>query len=146
MASTLPSGVLRMLVLCTTTTKGSFCCPHGCGWQWLQVYLHYSQLPRFCFWWRSIPNMFSLRSFGDERSKEVQLPQPELLPYGETTFLYFFTGDDAFSLRTWMIKPYLHRQQRVDQRVFNYYLSRSQSTVENAFGILSARFFDNFLS
>ena len=51
-----------------------------------------------------------------------------------------FTGDDAFDLRIFMQKPYGHRAIALEERIFNYRLSRARRVVENAFGILSNRF------
>ena len=49
-------------------------------------------------------------------------------------------GDDAFALRTWMMKPFPSRSLSIPQRVFNYRLSRARRVSENAFGILAHRF------
>ena len=52
-----------------------------------------------------------------------------------------FVGDDAFPLRRDLLRPYSRsRQLSQTQKVFNYRLSRARRCVENAFGLLVARF------
>lgn len=51
-----------------------------------------------------------------------------------------FIGDEAFSLCNNFLKPFLTRLLNYKWQIFNYRLSWAWSTVENAFGILSARF------
>ncbi|XP_046863169.1 putative nuclease HARBI1 [Xenia sp. Carnegie-2017] len=53
---------------------------------------------------------------------------------------YFLLGDEAFALNVNLMKPYPHRSAMGDEKVFNYRLSRARRIVENAFGILCARF------
>lgn len=52
---------------------------------------------------------------------------------------YFFLGDDIFPLKTWLIKPYPGRNLTEEEKIFNYRLSRCRCVIENAFGILAAR-------
>ena len=70
----------------------------------------------------------------------LNLPAPRPLPGDDRPLPYFIIGDDAFALRTWMMKPYSHRNLHHDERIFNYRLSRARRIVENAFGILANRF------
>lgn len=68
------------------------------------------------------------------------VPQSEPLPNDDQPVPYHFVGDDAFALRTWMMKPFSHRSQVLRERIYSYRLSRARRVVENAFGILSQRF------
>lgn len=53
---------------------------------------------------------------------------------------YVMVADDAFALRTHMMKPCGSGNLTQKQRVFNYRLSRARRVVENAFGIMCSRF------
>lgn len=70
----------------------------------------------------------------------LALPPHTALPGDDRPVPHFLIGDDAFPLRTWMMKPYSTRYLTDDERIFNYRLSRARRVVENAFGILANRF------
>jgi hypothetical protein len=84
--------------------------------------------------------------FNDSDLKQVLedgdagMPPPEPLPADDRPMPYFLIGDDAFALKTWMMKPFSTRRLTVQERIFNYRLSRARRIVENAFGILANRF------
>ncbi|XP_050314914.1 putative nuclease HARBI1 [Anthonomus grandis grandis] len=52
----------------------------------------------------------------------------------------FLVGDDAFPLKHYLLKPYSKNALTVDEKIFNYRLSRARRIVENGFGILVSRF------
>jgi len=67
------------------------------------------------------------------------IPAPHPLPNDDRPMPYHFIADDAFALRTWLIKPFSHRSQEKREMLFSYRLSRARRVVENAFGILAHR-------
>ena len=70
----------------------------------------------------------------------IGVPAPDPLTHDDQPTPYFLIGDDAFPLRTWLMKPFSQRQLNHEKRIFNYRLSRARRIVENAFGILANRF------
>ena len=53
---------------------------------------------------------------------------------------YVVVADDAFPLKSYMMKPFAQRGLSKEHRTFNYRLRRALRVVENAFGILANRF------
>lgn len=64
----------------------------------------------------------------------IELPPPSPLPGGDPDVLlpYVLVGDDAFPLSHYMLKPHSKRDLTVDQRIFNYRLSRARKRVRNS--------------
>ena len=71
------------------------------------------------------------------QDETIKLPPPEPLPNDTEDTPYFFIGDDTFSLRQHMLKPFSARYLDNDQLVFNYRLSSARRVVENLFGIMA---------
>ena len=53
---------------------------------------------------------------------------------------FVFVADDAFTLRTYMIKPYPSTNLHQTKVICNYRISCARRVIENSFGILASRF------
>lgn len=65
---------------------------------------------------------------------------PKALPGREMLVPHVFIADDAFALRPNLMKPFPGRDLLASQRIHNYRLSRGRRSIENTFGIMSAKF------
>lgn len=69
----------------------------------------------------------------------LNVPGPTKLPNSNKITPLFFVGDNAFPLRTNLMRPYPGLLLETKKDAFNYRLSRARRVIENAFGILSTR-------
>ncbi|XP_030758575.1 putative nuclease HARBI1 isoform X2 [Sitophilus oryzae] len=70
----------------------------------------------------------------------LNIPNERPLPGRSTAVPFVFVADDAFALQPHIMKPFAFRNQSIQERIFNYRLSRARRIIENVFGICSARF------
>jgi hypothetical protein len=73
-------------------------------------------------------------------NKTLNIPHDSPLPGKNDPIPYFMIGDEAFPLRSYLMKPFPNRHLTHEQRIFNYRICRARRIVENAFGILASRF------
>ncbi|KAI8122027.1 Protein ALP1-like [Lucilia cuprina] len=73
------------------------------------------------------------------RSENLNFPADTILPNSEVMFPYYLVGDAAFPLKSYIMRPYLGLLLCDEKQNFNKRLSRARRTIENAFGILTAR-------
>ena len=67
-----------------------------------------------------------------------QLPIPKAEPFMDDGPLpYYFLGDEAYPLRTDLLRPYPGRALTPDRRIHNYRHSRGRRIIECAFGIMT---------
>lgn len=70
----------------------------------------------------------------------LNIPEGKLLPERQVNVSYVIVGDEAFPLKSYIMKPFPTRNLDLNKRIFNYRLSRARRIVENVFGILVCRF------
>jgi len=85
-------------------------------------------------------NSCSLSAALEAVDNPLQVPADCNLPGTDICLPYVMVADDAFAMKRYLVKPYSARNLNLQQRIFNYRLSRARRVVENAFGILSSRF------
>lgn len=89
---------------------------------------------------QSDSSVFGNSSFGQALNDgSLNIPEDGLLPNSGYRGKYCFIADEAFPLKDNLQRPYPGRNLSEMKRIYNYRLSRARRVVENAFGILSAR-------
>lgn len=73
------------------------------------------------------------------QNKSLNIPKDKPLPQSNLVLPHVFLGDEAYPLKTYLMKPYPKRDLQEEEEVFNYRLSRARRIVECAFGILTAK-------
>ena len=71
------------------------------------------------------------------RKNTLSLPKPKPLHENRKETPFVRVGDDAFPLTNYLMKPYPQKDLTIDNRIFNYILSRARRISESAFGILA---------
>ena len=85
-------------------------------------------------------SVFNNSNFGKALiNNQLGIPKSDCLPGTTSTGRYSFIGDEAFPLKENLQRPFPGKMLPEVSRIYNYRLSRARRVVENAFGILSAR-------
>ncbi len=83
-------------------------------------------------------NQCELKEAIEDRT--IGFPHADPLPDDDRLMPYFIIGDDAFALKTCLMKPFSQCNMSDEQRIFNNRLSHARRIVENAFGIFANHF------
>ncbi|XP_026667908.1 uncharacterized protein LOC113464110, partial [Ceratina calcarata] len=70
----------------------------------------------------------------------LDVPEDRELPGSELTTSHVIVADEAFPLKTYLLRSYPGAELTHDKWIFNYRLTRARRTVENTFGILAQKF------
>ncbi len=138
MGSTSRSSVLISLDRCSTITRGSTLIillalvDGDYNFLWVDVSQKGSSSDAQIF------NQCELKEAIEDRT--IVFPPEDPLPKDDRSMPYFILGDNAFTLKTWLRKPFSQLNMTDEQRIFNYRLSCGRWFVENAFGILANHF------
>lgn len=85
--------------------------------------------------------IFSNSNFGKAlHNGTLNVPKKRALPETDTELPMVIVADEAFPLKSYIMRPYPGRDLTNDKRIYNYRLSRARRVSENAFGILQQKF------
>ena len=77
--------------------------------------------------------------YNELEQNSLNIPKPSHLPNSTYVLPYVIVADDAFAMRSYLVKPYSQSHLTKEKQIFNYRMSRARR-VENAFGILAKHF------
>jgi len=71
----------------------------------------------------------------------LKIPSEKKFPNSNVIAPHVFIGDEAFPLRSYLMRPFpRHQLQDADKMYYNYRHARARMTIECAFGIASSKF------
>ncbi|XP_049764591.1 uncharacterized protein LOC126092905 [Schistocerca cancellata] len=86
------------------------------------------------FEWSEMRKRFESNKYDVPQDKEL------LAAMGKFPYVTVTVGDEAFSLKTYLMHPYSKAAIKSDEeKVYNYHHSRARRTAENVFGTLAGR-------
>jgi hypothetical protein len=84
--------------------------------------------------------VFNNSNFGKAiQNLSFPFPPDSVLPKSKVKLPNVIVADEAFPLRANIMRPYPSQSLSLQERIFNYRLSRARRVIENAFGIFVAR-------
>uniref|UniRef100_A0A2M4CSQ9 DDE Tnp4 domain-containing protein n=1 Tax=Anopheles darlingi TaxID=43151 RepID=A0A2M4CSQ9_ANODA len=79
-------------------------------------------------------------NFIEHYCDNLEYPPPSTLPDSDIISPYVFLGNESFTLKTFLMRPYPKTVclDRIDRKEFNAHLSQARTVVDRAFGILTS--------
>ncbi|XP_018375723.1 PREDICTED: uncharacterized protein LOC108769313 [Trachymyrmex cornetzi] len=89
---------------------------------------------------RSDGDIFKDSAIGKAFEDRINIPQPAAIKEGGLILPYCLVGDEAFPLKSYLLRPYPGRGGLTpEQDIYNYRLSHARRIIENTFGIIASQ-------